>query len=68
MQNDKQLLVTVGQAAKLLAVSDFTIRRAVWSGRLRSVRLGRSVRLRSDDLQQFIEANTERAGTASGMH
>ncbi|HVA17677.1 MAG TPA: helix-turn-helix domain-containing protein [Candidatus Dormibacteraeota bacterium] len=64
MQNDKQLLVTVGQAAKMLACSDFTVRRAIWAGQLRSVRLGRAVRVRSDDLTEFVDKNTERAGEA----
>lgn len=64
MQNDRKILLTVAQAAKTLAVCDFSVRRLIWAGTLRSVRIGRALRVRSDDLQQFIEEHTGTCGEA----
>lgn len=61
-ESGAQLLLTIPQAATLLAVSVFTVRRMVWRGDLRSVRLGRVVRIRRDDLSAFVDKNTECAG------
>jgi len=65
--DSRQILVTVAQAAKLLACSDFTVRRAIWRGDLRSVRLGRALRVRADDLDAFIDQHTERCGEARAV-
>lgn len=66
MENTKNLLLTVSDAATALSVSDFTVRRAIWRGDLRSVRIGRVVRVRYDDLSAFVDANTERCGEPKG--
>ena len=47
-------LLTVERAAFLASVSEATIRRAIRDGRLSSVRIGRSVRIRPDDLDAFL--------------
>lgn len=46
-------LLTVKRAAYLASVSEATIRRAIREGRLPSVRIGRSVRIRPDDFDAF---------------
>lgn len=47
-------LLTVERAAFLASVSEATIRRAIRDGRLASIRIGRSVRIRPDDLEAFL--------------
>jgi excisionase family DNA binding protein len=61
MKSERRLLA-IGEAAALLSVSPFTVRRLVWSGRLPHVRIGRLVRLDSDDLFKWIEAEKTRNG------
>jgi len=61
----EQLLLTIAQAADLLAVCEFTVRRLIWRGDLRSVRIGRALRVRRDDLHTWIAENTERNGELS---
>src|SRR5436305_5183315 len=51
-------LLTVSQAADLLAVSESTLRRLLRSGRLRHVRLGRMIRVPAAEV-----ANAARYGT-----
>jgi len=46
-------LLTVREAARELRVSPITIRRYIKSGRLKCVRLGRTIRLRRDDLDSL---------------
>jgi excisionase family DNA binding protein len=48
-------LMTVPEAAELLALSPWTLRQWIWQKRLPVVRLGRAVRLRREDLEQIIE-------------
>lgn len=59
------MLLTIPQAAEALGVCDFSIRRMIWRGELRHVRIGRALRIRRDDLQSWIEENTVRNGTAT---
>jgi excisionase family DNA binding protein len=54
-------LLKAQEAAEFLNVSVNTIRMWVWQKRLPVVRLGRAVRLRREDLEQFIERNREDA-------
>jgi excisionase family DNA binding protein len=60
MLNERQLL-TAKEAAEFLCVSENTIRQWIWQRRLPVVRLGRTVRLKRDDLTQLIERNREEA-------
>jgi excisionase family DNA binding protein len=54
-------LLTVSEAARLLAVSDKTIRRWITAGRLPAVRLGRLVRISSKSLNEFIQLNEQKS-------
>jgi len=48
-------LLTVNEAAKILNLHEITIRRHINQGRLRAVRVGRQVRIRSEDLEEFMK-------------
>jgi excisionase family DNA binding protein len=48
-------LLTVKDAAQLLACSEAAIRKWIAQGRLRAVRVGRLVRLRPADLERMVE-------------
>lgn len=56
-----QQLVTVEAAAESLAVSRTTAYALVRSGRLRSVKIGKSRRVAVADIDAFVESLTERA-------
>ncbi len=56
MSND--ILLTVGDVSQIVKVSERTIWKWVKSGDLPSVRLGRLVRVRPQDLDVFVEART----------
>jgi excisionase family DNA binding protein len=47
-------LVTVGETATILNVSAKTVRRLIERGELRSVRIGRSIRVRIGDIERLI--------------
>jgi excisionase family DNA binding protein len=53
MSNDQ--LLTLQQVAERLQVSMSTVRRLVDAGKLRSVRIGRNLRVRPEDLAAYIE-------------
>ncbi len=55
MQDDDQLL-TVNDVAERLRVHPITVRRHIKAGILRSVRVGRSVRIREADLEDYLGA------------
>jgi len=55
-------LLDCKQAAQMLSVSTFTVRRLVWSGTLPHVMVGRLVRLDLSDLEKWIEANKHICG------
>jgi excisionase family DNA binding protein len=50
-------LLTVKQAASILGLQESTIRKWVLSRRMGVVRLGRSVRLRRDEVESLIKKN-----------
>jgi excisionase family DNA binding protein len=56
-------LVSVGEAAKFLAVSVSTLYGWVWQRRISFVKLGRSVRFDMADLKRFVEENRIHART-----
>ena len=58
--NDERLL-TVNDVAERLQVHPITIRRHIKAGKLRSVRIGRSVRIREADLEEYLGADDERS-------
>ena len=49
------LLLTVAQAAQMLTVSTKTVRRMLSRGTLKPVRIGRSVRVRRDQVLRLID-------------
>jgi excisionase family DNA binding protein len=52
--NRLEPLLTVAQAAMILSVSERTVRRLVASGTIRGIWIGRSVRLRPREIEQWI--------------
>lgn len=53
-------LLTLDEAARLLAVSRRTVERLVDAGRIRPVRIGRSVRVTARELEAFTAAASRR--------
>ncbi len=47
-------LLTVRQAAQLLACSEAAIRKWIYQQRLPAVKVGRLIRLRASDLENFV--------------
>ena len=56
-EEEHQQILLPREAALYLRIAESTLRRWVKSGRLKSVRLGRCVRIARSDLDRFIEAN-----------
>jgi excisionase family DNA binding protein len=46
-------LVTVKQAAAAVGVTEWTVRAAIWEGVLPAVQIGRAVRVKPEDLDQW---------------
>ena len=53
--SDPSRLVTIDDAARILAVSRSTVYRLIDAGTLRRVKLGQSVRIRLDDIDHAVE-------------
>lgn len=53
------LLLTVEEAARLLAVGRTSVYQLIWDGQLQPVRIGRSVRFTLAQLEQFVADRTE---------
>ncbi len=54
--------VTVAEVASLLRVSNMTVYRLVQSGALPALRVGRSYRIREDDVDQYLAGQYTQAG------
>jgi excisionase family DNA binding protein len=54
--NLEQLLVTIPQAATMLAVGRSSVYELIWSGDIQPVRIGRCVRIPVKQLQQFVRS------------
>jgi excisionase family DNA binding protein len=54
--------VTVGEVANLLRVSNMTVYRLVQAGQLPAIRVGRSYRIREDDVDKYLSAQYTEAG------
>lgn len=52
--NDRSRFVTVREVAGQLRVSNMTVYRLVQSGQLPAVRVGRSYRIRADDVDRYL--------------
>jgi len=46
-------LLTVAQAAAAVGVTEWTVRAAIWEGVLPAVQIGRAVRVKPEDLEQW---------------
>lgn len=60
--NVSATFLTVAEVAKLLRVSNMTVYRLITNGELAAVRVGRSYRIREDDVDRFIAAGYTQAG------
>jgi excisionase family DNA binding protein len=54
--------LTVGEVASALRVSNMTVYRLINAGELPAVRIGRSFRLRQEDLDRYLAEQLTRAG------
>ena len=54
--------VTVAEVAEQLRVSNMTVYRLVQAGQLPAVRVGRSYRIREDDVDKYLAAQYTQAG------
>jgi excisionase family DNA binding protein len=55
-----QVLLTYGEAANLLAVSERTLATLVRTGQIKAVRFGRAVRFRREELEKFARRNEQK--------
>jgi excisionase family DNA binding protein len=53
-EHDQLELLTIAEAASLLKVAPITVRRFIAAGRLPAVRVGKSIRVRREALEQVI--------------
>lgn len=58
----KPRYVTVAEVADQLRVSNMTVYRLVQSGQLAAVRVGRSYRIREDDVDRYLAGQYTQAG------
>ncbi len=56
-------LLTVGEVAQLMRVSNMTVYRLIKSGQLSAIRVGKNYRIRRSDIERYL---TERAVNAPG--
>ena len=54
--------LTVAEVAALLRVSTMTVYRLIKAGELPAARIGRSYRIREDDVDRYLEARFTEAG------
>ena len=54
--------LTVAEVADLLRVSTMTVYRLVQAGQLPAIRVGRSYRIREDDVDKYLSAQYTQAG------
>jgi len=54
----KQLAVSIGEAAKMLSVSHFTVRRLIKAGKIHSVRLGARRLIPIAELERILKEGT----------
>jgi excisionase family DNA binding protein len=55
-------LLSAEQIAKEIGCSLLTVRRKIYSGQLKSLKIGRLVRIRREDLEAFLSASAVPAG------
>jgi excisionase family DNA binding protein len=62
MSPNESRFVTVGEVAALLRVSTMTVYRLVQAGQLPAVRVGRSYRIREEDVDRYLGSQYTEAG------
>lgn len=60
-------LLTIDDVARFCQIHKATVRRHIASGRLRSVRVGRAVRVRKEDLDRFVGHATDKSQVAGAL-
>ncbi len=55
-------ILTVGEVAAVLRVSNMTVYRLINSGHLPALRIGRSFRLREEDVDRYLTGHLHQAG------
>ena len=60
--NQESRFMTVGEVAAALRVSSMTVYRLINAGDLPAVRIGRSFRLRREDLDRYLAQRLTKAG------
>ncbi|HEV2368627.1 MAG TPA: helix-turn-helix domain-containing protein, partial [Acidimicrobiales bacterium] len=58
----KARFLTVGEVAKTLRVSNMTVYRLINGGELPALRIGKSFRLREEDVDQYLAGRYTEAG------
>jgi len=58
----KSQFMTVAEVARVLRVSNMTVYRLISSGQLAAVRVGKSYRLREEDVDRYLAARFTEAG------
>jgi excisionase family DNA binding protein len=61
-QSQRGRFLTVAEVASLLRVSTMTVYRLIKAGDLAAVRVGRSYRLREDDVDRYLARGYTQAG------
>lgn len=51
-------LLTVGEVASLMRVSNMTVYRLIKAGQLAALRVGKNYRIRNDDVDRYLSART----------
>jgi excisionase family DNA binding protein len=62
VEGDPGRFMTVGEVASFQRVSSMTVYRLINAGELPAVRIGRSFRLRSEDLDRYLAERFTKAG------
>ena len=62
--NEQPALLTVREVADSMRVSTMTVYRLIRSGSLPAIRVGTHFRIRTSDLDQYLEAQTFQGGGA----
>jgi excisionase family DNA binding protein len=55
-------LLTVGEVAELMRVSNMTVYRLIKSGQLAAVRVGKNYRIRRSDISRYLDERAVRTG------
>lgn len=54
LDSDYRLALTMREAAKVLGICERSVWQAIRDGRLKAAKIGRSVRIRREELERFL--------------